>query len=315
MMREQSTNIQHPMTVTLAIVMTLALLLIGVSIGSPYAAKAYADDYAKTHQTAPMPDHVIMPKELVGKWSPNAEEDEAIYIEFRYDKGDLVYFFYKMVYDPIGTGSLKSRLDEFEFNHGFVALQGNHGTCNCYTTSGKKIYESFYVDKASEGYIVEQDSGKKYYKVGKPGKWRKWLDWPTKPDCYDATTGATANGKTSLGPGANNASKADAVKITNLKATNVSSTNAVLSATAYKDPETKVKNCGIFLGGSEATMQRENIEAVPDANNGYHNLNIWYDLNEELGLTLEPHTTYYYVFYCEVGDEVYLSDTATFTTK
>lgn len=315
MMRAQTIDRHRPETHLLAIGMMFALALSIACLWTPCIERAYADGYADTHQTAPMPDHVIMPKELVGKWSPDAEIDESRYIEFRYDKGDLVYFYYMMAYNAYGIASMKSRLGEFEFNHGFVALQGNHGTCDCYTTNGKKIYESFYVDTASKGYIIKQDSGEKFYKVGKPGKWRKWLSWPTKPDCYDATTGATANGNTSLGPKAGDDAKADKVRIADLKATNITSTNALLSATAYKDPSTKVKNCGIYLGASEATMQRENIESVPDAHNGYHNLNIWYDLNEELGITLEPHTTYYYVFYCEVGDEVYLSDTATFTTR
>ena len=295
--------------VKMALCVALALMAGAVISGMPTAEKAYADG-----QTAPMPDHVVMPKELVGKWSPDEGDVQPRYIEFRYDNGALVYYYYQMVYNLIGSGSLKDRYSDFEYNHGFVALQGNHGTCDCYLTNGKKVYESFYVDTASQGYIVKQDTGERFYKVGKPEKWRSYLNWPTKPDCYDSTTVATASGKTTLGPGAGNAPKGDKVNITNLSAANVSATNALLSATAYKDPETKVKNCGIYLGTSEATMQRENIEAVPDANNGYRNLNIWYDLNDELGITLEPHTTYYYAFYCEVGDEVYLSDTATFTT-
>ena len=282
----------------------LALMLGFVLAGMPTAGKAYA-----ASQTAPAPDHVVMPKELVGKWSPDENATQPRYVEFRYDDGDLVYFYYQMVYNLIGPGKLEDRKCEYEYNHGFVALQGNHGTCDCYLTDGSRVWESFYVDTASKGYIVEQDSGEKYYKVGKPGKWRSWLEWPTKPDCYEETTVATANGKTSTG--------AESVRVANLKASNVTATNALLSATAYKTPGVNVKNCGIYLGTSEATMQRCNVEAVPQVSNDYHGGNdfdIWYDLNDELGISLAPGTKYYYLFYCEVGDEVYLSDVATFTT-
>lgn len=317
MTRMQEITVRFPGVMKSALCAALVLAIGFVVTATPAVGKAYADSRADSSQTAPAPDHVIMPKELVGKWSPNADEKEATYIEFRYDNGDLVYFYYVMAYNVIGTGSLDSRLSEFEFNHGFVALQGNHGTCDCYLTDGKRVYESFYVDTASEGYITKQDTGEKYYKVGKPGKWRSWLSWPTKPDCYESTTVATAQGKTATGVGSGKAESAPQVKVANLKASNVTGTNVLLSATAYKTPGVNVKNCGIYLGTSEATMQRCNVEAVPQVSNDYHGGNdfdIWYDLNDELGIYLDPGTKYYYLFYCEVGDEVYLSDVATFTT-
>ena len=297
----------------------LALALLPLCKGTPVAQEAYADSYADTHQTAPAPDHVIMPEELVGKWSPNADEFEPQYIEIRYDGDDLVYYYYGIVH-PLGKGKIEDRATDFEYNHGYVALQGNHGTCACYLTNGSREYVSFYVDGASKGYITKQDDGKKFRKVGKPEAWRSYLDWPTKPGCYEETTVATAKGKTTTGAKTEASSKAKAakVKVANLSATNVTGANALLSATAYKEPGTNVKNCGIYLGQSPATMTRVNVEAVPQVSNDYHggkDFDIWYDLNDELGITLEPHAKYYYQFYCEVGDEVYLSDVATFATK
>lgn len=299
-------------TLMLAVAFSLAFLAVSE------VDEAYANDRSEAQQTAPAPDHVIMPKELVGKWSPDEDTDQPHYIEIRYDNGNLVYYYYRMTYNLFGSGKLEDRREEFEYNHGYVALKGNHGTCDCYLTNGSRAYVSFYVNDASKGVIYMQDDGEVWHKVGKPGKWRKFLSWPTKPDCYDATTVATARGKTTTGADSGAKASVEEVRIANLKASNITDTNALLSATAYKKPGVNVKNCGIYLGYSEATMQRENIEVVPQVSNDYHggyDFDIWYDLNEELGLTLEPHSKYYYLFYCEVGDEVYLSDVATFTTR
>ena len=115
---------------------------------------------------------------------------------------------------------------------------------------------------------------------------------------------------------AKSASAAPSVR--NLQAKNVTKGNALLSATAYKDPGTYVSTCGIYLGTSKKGMTKQNAERVPDVSNRYHNgkdFDIWYDLNDELGIKLKAKTKYYYKFYVEVNGKEYTSDVASFTTK
>ena len=285
-----------------------ALVVAFMLMAAPGAGKALASP-----QTAPSPDHVVQPSELVGKWSPDADSDQPHYLEVYYSKGHLVYFYYRMVYGP-GTGGTKANPAEFEYNHGYLALQGNHGTCLAYNTAGTKVYHSYYVDQASKGVMYDQETGQKLKYVGKAGSWRSWLNWPTKPACYDATTGATASGKTSTGTTKQEAK----VKVGNLAATEIGSMNARLSATAYKTPAVNVSTCGLYLGTSEGTMQKCNTENVGSATNNYRNGNsfdIWYDLNNELGIRLMSGTKYYYQFYCVSGGVEYRSGVGTFTTK
>ena len=286
----------------------LSLALAGMLIVVPGAGTALA-----APQTAPAPDHVIQPKELVGKWSPDPDADEPHYIEIYYSKGHLVYYYYRMVYD-VYSGLNKGKT-EFEYNHGYIALQGNHGTCDLYTTNGKSIYLSLYVDQASSGCLYDQETGKKYTYMGKADGWRSYLSWPTKPDCYDATTGATVSGKTTTG---SNSNAAAPMTVGNLAATEVGYTNARLSATAYKTPSVNVTACGLYLGTSEGTMQKCNTESVGQATNNYRNGNgfdIWYDLNDELNIRLMSGTKYYYQFYCISNGVEYRSPVATFTTR
>ncbi|MBR7181724.1 MAG: hypothetical protein IKD28_02950, partial [Clostridia bacterium] len=42
---------------------------------------------------------------------------------------------------------------------------------------------------------------------------------------------------------------------------------------------------------------------------------MWYDVNEELGITLEPATDYYCVFHIVIDGEKYESEAFTFTTE
>lgn len=108
------------------------------------------------------------------------------------------------------------------------------------------------------------------------------------------------------------------VTVGNVRVSKVTSTNAFLEATAYKSSGVNVYSCGIYLGTSEAGMTKRNTEIVPDVSNAYHGGNdfdIWYDLNDELHITLEPDTTYYFKFYCTVEGNEYTSDVNSFTTS
>ena len=114
------------------------------------------------------------------------------------------------------------------------------------------------------------------------------------------------------------AEKAASASVGNLKADNITKGNALLSATAYKNPSVSVSTCGIYLGTSKTGMTKQNAETVPNASNRYHNgkdFDIWYDLNGELGIQLQANTKYYYKFYIIVNGEEYTSDMASFKTK
>lgn len=108
------------------------------------------------------------------------------------------------------------------------------------------------------------------------------------------------------------------ISVSNLKADNVTKGNALLSATAFKDPGVNVSTCGIYLGTSKKGMSKQNAENVPDVSNRYHggkDFDIWYDLNDELGIHLKAKTKYYYKFYVVVDGVEYTSDMASFKTK
>ena len=118
---------------------------------------------------------------------------------------------------------------------------------------------------------------------------------------------------------ANSGAKSNApAKVANQKAENITKNNALLSATAYKEPGVNVSTCGIYLGTSKKNMTKQNTETVPDVSNRYHDgkdFDIWYDLNAELGIGLKAKTKYYYKFYIVVDGKEYTSEVASFKTK
>ena len=114
------------------------------------------------------------------------------------------------------------------------------------------------------------------------------------------------------------AAQGASISVGNLKAKNVTAGNALLSATAYKDSGVDVSTCGIYLGTSKKGMTKQNTENVPNVSNRYHggrDFDIWYDLNDELGIHLKAGTKYYYKFYVVVDGVEYTSDVASFNTK
>ncbi len=107
------------------------------------------------------------------------------------------------------------------------------------------------------------------------------------------------------------------VKIGSQSAANITKTNAKLSATLYKSPGINASNCGIYLGTSSGGMTKRNVESIGSATNNYNggkSFNIWYDLTGELGIVLNPGTTYYYRFYATVNGKEIQGPTASFKT-
>lgn len=94
----------------------------------------------------------------------------------------------------------------------------------------------------------------------------------------------------------------------------ITETNAVLVANIQKPSGTKVTACGLQLydeNGELIKDHKETITNVSASNTGFHT---WYDINKELGITLNAGTDYKYRFYTIVDGKTYYGDPYSFTT-
>jgi len=103
--------------------------------------------------------------------------------------------------------------------------------------------------------------------------------------------------------------------ITDLSATNITSTDAKLSAWVNKPASAKATVCGIEMGTSRSALVRKNTETISNSVAVLEKIQIYYNLTEELGITLKPGTTYYYRFYCVIDGNTIYSSIQSFTTK
>ena len=96
----------------------------------------------------------------------------------------------------------------------------------------------------------------------------------------------------------------------------VEETNATLAARATFPGvlNSRVNEIGIELYDSSDTLLAEKSEN-PGYSGMYEYGRMWYDTNEELGITLEPATDYYCVFHIVIDGEKYESEAFTFTTE
>ena len=93
----------------------------------------------------------------------------------------------------------------------------------------------------------------------------------------------------------------------------IGSTNAVLARrlTLSGISIPNVRSVGITLYDASGNQLARKTE-VPDTSASY--IDIWYDVNSELGVTLTPGTTYQYRFEADVAGQLY-TKTDTFTTS
>lgn len=109
------------------------------------------------------------------------------------------------------------------------------------------------------------------------------------------------------------------IKVNAIQANSVTSNNATLYGSCEKPSSAVIiEECGIYFGTSKTNLnikKTEPVSAGANNKNGGTEFNIWYDVNEDLGKTLSPGTTYYYQFFCSYGDEEIKSNIASFTTK
>lgn len=108
------------------------------------------------------------------------------------------------------------------------------------------------------------------------------------------------------------------IKVTAGNATNITSNNATLNGSCTKPSSAVIiESCGVYFGTSKTALSTKKIEEVGSgANNkdGGTGFSIWYDVNEDIGRTLSPGTTYYYQFFVSYGDKEIKSGIASFTT-
>ncbi|MDD3222175.1 MAG: hypothetical protein PHG07_07290 [Lachnospiraceae bacterium] len=93
---------------------------------------------------------------------------------------------------------------------------------------------------------------------------------------------------------------------------NVSETNAVLYAKVNNPNGVTVKQVGCYVWNENDELLKYHLE---DCVRSETRFNMWYDLNAELGISLEPGTTYKYRFFVVDNGTEYLGDVQSFTTS
>lgn len=162
-----------------------------------------------------------------------------------------------------------------------------------------------YVDKVSGNRIYVYEGG-----YGSVGKHEGWVN----ASGIREYTKQTLKGYIYLGAAT---SVPTTITVSTDTADGITKSNAVLHGTVKKNSSQKVTSCGIYLGTSSANMTKRNTETVSSAANASNNgtqFNIWYNLNSELGITLNPSTTYYYKIYAVYAGKEYTGAVKSFTT-
>ncbi len=109
------------------------------------------------------------------------------------------------------------------------------------------------------------------------------------------------------------------IKVNTTGADSITTTNAIVRGTLTKpSAATRIATIGLYLGTSSTNLTKRNSETVSDGANNKDNgmgFNIWYNLTDELGITLKPNTTYYYQIYATYGGQEYKGEILSFKTK
>lgn len=95
----------------------------------------------------------------------------------------------------------------------------------------------------------------------------------------------------------------------------VTETNACVVTQITKPYGSKVTQCGLVLMDVNENVLKDYTENVTNVGNGLTLFHSWYDINTELGYTLNKATTYKYKFFTVVDGVRYEGETRRFTTK
>ncbi len=95
----------------------------------------------------------------------------------------------------------------------------------------------------------------------------------------------------------------------------ISETNACVVTQIYKSAGSNITKSGLILAKADGTVIKtytDDVTGIVGKNTTvFHS---WYDINEEVGVTLTPGTTYKYRFFAVVNDKTFMGDTYSFTT-
>lgn len=92
---------------------------------------------------------------------------------------------------------------------------------------------------------------------------------------------------------------------------NVSDTNAVLYAKVNNPRGDFIPRVGCYLRNEKEELIKYHLENCSRSETRF---NMWFDINEELGVRLTPGMTYKYQFFIMYQGKEYLGDVQTFTT-
>jgi len=94
----------------------------------------------------------------------------------------------------------------------------------------------------------------------------------------------------------------------------LSGDNAVVVANIVKPAGSRVTACGLRLYDSSGNLLKDHRETVTNVPNSLTSFHAWYNIQNELGLTLTTGTTYLYKFYVVVDGVTYEQAQNSFTT-
>lgn len=95
----------------------------------------------------------------------------------------------------------------------------------------------------------------------------------------------------------------------------VSEHNATVVAHIKKTAGSQVTACGLWLYDANGKLIKEHREAVSNVGKNTTSFHSWYDINKEVGVTLDSGTTYQYRFFTVVNGSTYQGQMYSFTTK
>ena len=96
-------------------------------------------------------------------------------------------------------------------------------------------------------------------------------------------------------------------------ATKITQTNAFLYGKLNYNQNANCTQCGVRLINASTGASVASKDEYVNYNSNY--VDMWYDITDELGVTLTPGTTYKYNFYAIVNGKEYWSPVGTFTTE
>lgn len=95
----------------------------------------------------------------------------------------------------------------------------------------------------------------------------------------------------------------------------IEETNATVVSCITKPAGSSITSNGIILSAADGSIIKEYMENVTNVRNSTTTFHAWYDIQEELGVTLKPGVTYIYQFCAVVNNQTFLGEQYKFKTK